>query len=63
MKLRSVIHDDQIRGSKCAICENATLTVVHMTDFADYVICEACGSSFVMDEESDRVLYGKVSDQ
>ncbi|HEY70598.1 MAG TPA: hypothetical protein G4O08_08450 [Anaerolineae bacterium] len=63
MKIRLEIDDVPIRGSECAICGTAALTVVHLADYADYVICEACGSSFVMDEEGERVLYGKVSDQ
>jgi ribosomal protein S27E len=63
VKIRFEIDDDLIRGSECAICATAALTVVHLTDYADYVICEVCGSSFVMDEGGERVLYGKVSDQ
>jgi hypothetical protein len=61
--MRFEIDDDLIHGSICAICDTAALKVVHLEDYADYVICEACGSSFVMDEGGERVLYGKVSDQ
>ena len=63
MKLRSKIDDGLIRASKCAVCDSPALHVVHLVDFADYVVCDACGSSFVMEEDGARVLYGEVSEQ
>ncbi|MGD8815418.1 MAG: hypothetical protein PVI78_13175 [Anaerolineales bacterium] len=63
MKLQSEINDSLISASNCAICDTPALHVVHLTDYADYIVCEACGSSFVLEEGGERVLFGVVSEK
>jgi hypothetical protein len=59
-KPRSSISEDAIAEMKCAICGDASLRIVHLDAFPDYVACDACGSSFLLEEDGDRVLYGEI---
>lgn len=58
---RSTIDDAFIDGMDCAICTAPALRVNHLSEFTDYISCDECGSSFVVEEDGDRVLYGKVA--
>jgi hypothetical protein len=61
--IRNEVDDDFVAGLDCAICTAAALRVNHLSKFADYISCDECGSSFVIEEDGDRVLFGKVSDE
>jgi hypothetical protein len=61
-RIRNEVDDAFVAGMDCAICTAAALRVNHLSKFADYISCDECGSSFVIEEEGNRVLYGKVSD-
>lgn len=62
-RLRSEIEDGFIADLSCAICSAPALRVNHLQDYADYVSCEECGSSFVVEADGERVLYGRISEQ
>lgn len=61
-KFRLEIEDEFIVGQSCAICAAPALHVHNLPDYADYVSCAACGSSFVVEHEGERVYYGKISE-
>lgn len=54
------IEDLSIQGLSCAICGAASLSVVHLDQFPDYVSCANCASAFVMEAEGERVMYGSI---
>jgi len=47
-------------GNRCAICGQPALRVIHVTDFPDYVECSSCKSAFILAEDGEHVLYGKI---
>ncbi len=57
------IDDSFVTGLICAVCASPALRVHHIPNYADYVSCEACGSSFVVEDDGTRVLYGKISEE
>jgi ribosomal protein S27E len=61
-KFRFDIEDEFIVEQSCAICSAPALRIHHLPDYADYVSCTACGSSFVAEEGGERVYYGKISE-
>jgi hypothetical protein len=62
-KLRLEIDDGFVVERDCAICTAPALRVHHLPKFADYVSCDECDSSFVLEEDGDRVLYGKIAEE
>jgi len=61
-KFRSDIEDEFIAEQSCAVCAAPALRIHHLPDYADYVSCTACGSSFVAEDDGERVYYGKISE-
>ena len=62
-RFRLEIEDEFIADLSCAVCTAPALRAIHLPEYADYVSCEACGSSFVVEEEGERVVYGEISEQ
>lgn len=61
-KFRSDIEDEFIVDQSCAVCAAPALRIHHLPDYADYVSCTACDSSFVAEDDGERVYYGKISE-
>ena len=61
--IRLDIDDAFAADISCAVCSAPELRVYHIPNYADYVSCEACESSFVIEEDGERVLYGKISEE
>jgi hypothetical protein len=61
--IRLDIDDAFVADISCAVCSAPELRVYHIPNYADYVSCEACESSFLVEEDGERVLYGKISEE
>ncbi|MGA9193013.1 MAG: hypothetical protein WBZ24_14890 [Anaerolineales bacterium] len=62
-KVRSTLTDDLTQDRACSICGQKTLQVVHLDAYPDYVNCDNCGSAFVVEDDGERVMYGKIPAQ
>jgi hypothetical protein len=62
-KVRSTLEDDVAQDQACSICGQASLHVVHLAAYPDYVNCDNCGSAFVVEDGGERVMYGKIPAQ
>lgn len=60
---RLTLDDDFIQDRHCAICGTDELRVVHLEQYPDYVACGNCDSAFVVEEEGERAMYGKIPPQ
>jgi len=58
---RKTLNDNYIDGMTCAICGNSNLKIVHIEVYPDFVLCEACNSAFVVEDEGNWIMYGKIS--
>jgi hypothetical protein len=58
---RKTLNDDFIDGMSCAICGCSNLKIVHIEVYPDFVLCEACDSAFVVGDEGNWVMYGKIA--
>ncbi|MBN1264061.1 MAG: hypothetical protein JXA25_01115 [Anaerolineales bacterium] len=47
-------------GNLCAICGHPSLQVIHVANFPDYIECSNCHSAFILAEDGEHVLYGKI---
>lgn len=48
------------QGRLCPVCGQAGLQVRHMERYPDFVTCTNCESAFVVEEDGERVMYGKL---
>ena len=55
------VDDKYTLGRTCAVCGDATLSVVHVENLPDYVKCMNCDSAFILNEAADWAMYGSVS--
>jgi hypothetical protein len=55
------VDDDFAAGRACAVCGELTLSVFHVDDLPDYVMCSICESAFIMNEAGDWVMFGSIS--
>lgn len=58
---RTKLEDRFAADRPCPICGEVELAVTHLPDLPDYVKCDNCGSIFVLDTDSELVMYGSVS--
>lgn len=58
---RKTLNADFIDGMTCAICGSSDLSIVHIEVYPDFVTCQACGSAFVVEDEGQWIMYGKIS--
>jgi hypothetical protein len=57
---RPTIEDSLIDGLDCAVCGKPALRVAHVKGYPDYVTCAECKSSFVVEDDSERIMYGSI---
>lgn len=57
---RSTLDHSFIDSLSCAICGRPKLNIVHNERLPDFVVCDHCGSAFVVEEGGERVMYGKI---
>ncbi len=55
------LSDDSFEGQPCSICGNSSIQVIHISNFPDYVECPQCGSAFILAEDREHILYGKIN--
>lgn len=48
-------------GTTCPVCTHSPLRVVHVSEFPDYIECPECGSAYVLGQDQQHLLYGKIS--
>lgn len=57
----SSLSDDSFEGQPCSICGYPSLKVIHISTFPDYIECPRCGSAFILAEDHEHVLFGKIN--
>ena len=57
---RLTLDDNYVDGKQCAVCGQISLRVVHIDNLPDFIGCNRCGSAFVVEENGERVMYGKI---
>ena len=57
----STLDDGYAVGRACAVCGESTLSVVHVDNLPDYVLCMNCESAFIVNQAADWAMYGSVS--
>lgn len=57
---RRTIDDEYAEGRGCVVCGAIALTVFHLERFPDYIACGECGSAFVVEQDGERVRFGKI---
>jgi len=62
-KPRTSLLDSYIEGKRCAICGRPALKVMHNANLPDFVVCSGCESAFVVEDDGERVMYGKISEE
>ena len=55
------LDDGYTAGRTCAVCGESTLSVVHVENLPDYVLCMNCDSAFVLNQAADWAMYGSIS--
>ncbi len=55
------VDDEYAAGRACAVCGESTLSVVHVENLPDYVMCMNCESAFILNEAADWAMYGSFS--
>ncbi len=57
----SSLSDDSFEGQPCSICGYPSVQVIHISTFPDYIECPQCGSAFILAEDCEHVLFGKIN--
>lgn len=60
LKPMKTIEDKYVEGLTCAICESPELSVTHVDVYPDFVLCGNCASAFVVEDEGNWIMYGKI---
>ncbi|MBN2554671.1 MAG: hypothetical protein JXA97_01925 [Anaerolineales bacterium] len=60
-KPKASLQESYLHGKRCAVCGRPSLKIVHTANLPDFVVCSACQSAFVVEDEGDRVMYGKIN--
>ena len=55
------LDDGYTAGRSCAVCGKSTLSVVHIENLPDYVLCMNCDSAFILNQAADWAMYGSIS--
>ncbi len=55
------LDDKYTAGRACAVCGESTLSVVHVENLPDYVLCMNCDSAFILNQAADWAMYGSIS--
>jgi F0F1-type ATP synthase assembly protein I len=55
------LDDGYTAGRACAVCGESTLSVVHVENLPDYVLCMNCDSAFILNQAADWAMYGSIS--
>ncbi len=55
------LDDGYTTGRSCAVCGESTLSVVHVENLPDYVLCISCDSAFILNQAADWAMYGSIS--
>ncbi len=55
------LDDGYTAGRACAVCGESTLSVVHVENLPDYVLCMNCDSAFILNRAADWAMYGSIS--
>lgn len=58
---RATVEDLYAADRPCPICAEVKLTVTHLDELPDYVKCSKCDSVFVLDRNSELVMFGSIS--
>ncbi|MCK5646450.1 MAG: hypothetical protein KAH97_06685 [Anaerolineales bacterium] len=62
LKPMNTVEDNYVEGLTCAVCESPKLSVTHVDAYPDFILCGNCASAFVVEDEGNWIMYGKVSD-
>ena len=54
------LEDQFVEGMRCPVCDGLSLEIVHVRHYPDFVRCWHCESAFVVDQDSQWVMYGKL---
>jgi hypothetical protein len=57
---RRSIDPAYLQDMSCPICGQDTLQLKSMEHYPDYITCSRCESQFVLEDDGDRVMYGKI---
>jgi len=57
----STLDDGYAAGRACAVCGESTLSVIHVENLPDYVLCMNCDSAFILNQAADWAMYGSIS--
>jgi hypothetical protein len=57
---RRTIDPSYVEGMSCPICGQDGLQLKAMERYPDYVACTSCESQFVLEDDGERVMYGKI---
>ncbi|MGA9534138.1 MAG: hypothetical protein WBR18_15580 [Anaerolineales bacterium] len=49
-----------LQDTSCPICGQDALQLKAMERYPDYVTCSSCESQFVLEDDGERVMYGKI---
>jgi hypothetical protein len=61
VKILWKIDDEAIRWQKCAICGQQRQRVLRQEGRPDFVLCEACHSTFILEDGGKmQMLYGRI---
>lgn len=55
------LDDGYAAGRACAVCGESTLSVIHVENLPDYVLCMNCDSAFILNQAADWAMYGSIS--
>ena len=55
------LDDGYTAGRACAVCGESTLSVVHVKNLPDYVLCMNCDSAFILNQAAEWAMYGSIS--
>lgn len=58
---RTTVEDLFAADRPCPICAEVALAVTHLDGLPDYVKCSSCASVFVLDRNSELVMFGSIS--
>ncbi len=60
---RFTLDENFPQGLTCAVCGATSLKVSHLKSYPDFVVCNRCGSGFVVEDGGEHVLYGNIPEE
>ena len=55
------LDDGYTTGRACAVCGESTLSVIHVENLPNYVLCMNCEPAFILNQAADWAMYGSIS--